>query len=170
MAPLGAVSHRFNFLINHSVELWTKNGNHRSEGDVNWTWLKWHSGHVTLARNPDRSCWHCHTSLKLFWLQPMASWTAGLNSNVIYGMNMTMLTILWGFIFRQLQEYSNAVQISIIIIVSRARCNVLISRSKVRRFKSGWGQWIFSGRKNAEHKFSGRDFKLGVPSLRFQAR
>ena len=28
----------------------------------------------------------------------------------------------------------------------------------------------FSGRKNPEHKSSGRDFKLGVPSLRFQAR
>ena len=27
----------------------------------------------------------------------------------------------------------------------------------------------FSGRKNPEHKFSGRDFKLGVLSLRFQA-
>ena len=25
-------------------------------------------------------------------------------------------------------------------------------------------------RKNPEHKSSGRDFKLGVPSLRFQAR
>ena len=25
------------------------------------------------------------------------------------------------------------------------------------------------GRKNPEHKHSGRDFKLGVPSLRFQA-
>ena len=29
---------------------------------------------------------------------------------------------------------------------------------------------FFSGRKNSEHKSSGRDFKLGVPSLRFQAR
>ena len=29
---------------------------------------------------------------------------------------------------------------------------------------------IFSGRKNPEHKSSGKDFKLGVPSLRFQAR
>ena len=28
---------------------------------------------------------------------------------------------------------------------------------------------FFSGRKNPEHKYSGRDFKLGVPSLRFQA-
>ena len=28
----------------------------------------------------------------------------------------------------------------------------------------------FLGRKNPEHKSSGRDFKLGVPSLRFQAR
>ena len=29
---------------------------------------------------------------------------------------------------------------------------------------------LFSGRKNLEHKSCGRDFKLGVPSLRFQAR
>ena len=29
---------------------------------------------------------------------------------------------------------------------------------------------FFSGRKNSEHKSSGSDFKLGVPSLRFQAR
>ena len=28
---------------------------------------------------------------------------------------------------------------------------------------------FFSGRKNPEHKSSRRDFKLGVPSLRFQA-
>ena len=48
--------------------------------------------------------------------------------------------------------------------------NVLSSRSKVHGFKSGWGRWTFSGRKNPEHKPSGRDFKLGVPSLRFQAR
>ena len=30
-----------------------------------------------LARNPDRSWWHCHTSLKVFWPQSMAPWTAG---------------------------------------------------------------------------------------------
>ena len=29
---------------------------------------------------------------------------------------------------------------------------------------------FFSGRKNPEYKSSGRDFKLGVPILRFQAR
>ena len=29
---------------------------------------------------------------------------------------------------------------------------------------------FFSGRKNPEHKSSWRDFKLGVPSLRFHAR
>ena len=29
---------------------------------------------------------------------------------------------------------------------------------------------FFSGLKNPEHKSSGRGFKLGVPSLRFQAR
>ena len=29
---------------------------------------------------------------------------------------------------------------------------------------------FYSGRKISEHKSSGRDFKLGVPSLRFQAR
>ena len=41
------------------------------------------------------------------------------------------------------------------------RGNVLALRSKVRGFKHGWGRWIFSGRKNPEHKSSGRDFKLG---------
>ena len=51
-----------------------------------------------------------------------------------------------------------------------SRGNVLVSRSKIRGFKSGWGRWIFSGRKNPEHKSSGRDFKLGVPNPRFQAR
>ena len=30
-----------------------------------------------LARNPERSWWHRHTSLKFFWPQPMAPWTAG---------------------------------------------------------------------------------------------
>ena len=29
---------------------------------------------------------------------------------------------------------------------------------------------FFSGRKNPDHKSSGRDCKLGIPSLRFQAR
>ena len=48
--------------------------------------------------------------------------------------------------------------------------NVLASRSKVCGFKPNWGRWIFSGRKNLEHRSSGRDFKLGVASLRFQAR
>ena len=51
-----------------------------------------------------------------------------------------------------------------------SRGNVLASRSNVREFKSGWGRWIFSGRKSPEHKSSERDFKLGIPSLRFQAR
>ena len=47
--------------------------------------------------------------------------------------------------------------------------NVLVLRSKVHGFKPDWGRWIFSRRKNPEHKSSGRDFRLGVPSLRFQA-
>ena len=51
-----------------------------------------------------------------------------------------------------------------------SRGNVLASRSKVRGFQPDWGRWIFSGRKNPEHKSSRRDFKLGIPSLRFQAR
>ena len=50
-----------------------------------------------------------------------------------------------------------------------SRGNMLASRSKVRVFKSGWDRWIFSGCKNPEHKSSGRDLKLGIPSLRFQA-
>ena len=51
-----------------------------------------------------------------------------------------------------------------------SRGNMLASRSKVRGFKSGWGRWIFSGHKNSEYMSSWRDFKLRVPSLRFQAR
>ena len=43
----------------------------------------------------------------------------------------------------------------------------LASRSEVLGFSPGRGVWIFSGRKNPKHKSSGRDFKLGVPSLRF---
>jgi hypothetical protein len=34
-------------------------------------------GKWPLARNPVRSWWHCHTSLKLFWPQPMDPWTTG---------------------------------------------------------------------------------------------
>ena len=50
-----------------------------------------------------------------------------------------------------------------------------ISNKKEKYFGLGglgvtWGRWIFSERKNPEHKSSERDFKLGVPSLRFQAR
>ena len=33
-------------------------------------WLTWYSGQWPLARNPDWSCWHCHTSLKLFGRSP----------------------------------------------------------------------------------------------------
>ena len=51
---------------------------------------------------------------------------------------------------------------------SWSRGNVLALRSKVRGFKSGWGRWIFSGRKNPEHKSSGRDFKLEVTSPSFR--
>ena len=36
------------------------------------TWGKW-----PLARNPDRSWWHHHTTLKLVWPQPMAPWITG---------------------------------------------------------------------------------------------
>ena len=49
-----------------------------------------------------------------------------------------------------------------------SRGTVLVSRSKVWGYKSGWGRWIFSGRKNPELKSFGRDFKMRVPSLRFQ--
>ena len=33
-------------------------------------------GKWPLGRNPDRSWWHRHTSLNLFWPQPMAPWAA----------------------------------------------------------------------------------------------
>ena len=68
---------------------------------------------------------------------------------------------------------NNSMPLCSILFLSRprwSRGNVIASRSKIRGFKPGWVWRIFSGRKNPEHKSSGRDFKLGVPSLRFHAR
>ena len=40
--------------------------------------LTWLSGKVVIGpRNPERSWWHRHTSLKLFWPRPMAPWATG---------------------------------------------------------------------------------------------
>ena len=39
-------------------------------------------GKCPLARNQDRSWWHCHTSIMLFWLQPMAPWTTKVVINI----------------------------------------------------------------------------------------
>ena len=52
-------------------------------------------------------------------------------------------------------------------LVGLGGLGVPCSPRDVRGFKPGWGRWIFffSGRKNPGHKSSGRDFKLGVPSL-----
>ena len=36
----------------------------------------WNLGKQLLGRDPDRSWYHCHTSVKLFWLQPMDPWTS----------------------------------------------------------------------------------------------
>ena len=41
------------------------------------TWLMWHSGKWPLARNPDISWLHRHTSLKLFLAVALAQWTTG---------------------------------------------------------------------------------------------
>ena len=38
-----------------------------------------YQGKWSLARNQDRSWWHRHISLKVFWPQPMAPWTAWPN-------------------------------------------------------------------------------------------
>ena len=40
-------------------------------------------GKWPLARNPDRSWWHRHTSLKIFWPQRMAPCTTGLWTSLI---------------------------------------------------------------------------------------
>ena len=39
-------------------------------------------GKWPLARNPDKSWWHRHTSLNLFWPQPIAPWTTDLGSEI----------------------------------------------------------------------------------------
>ena len=35
-------------------------------------------GKWSLTKNPDRNWWHCHSSIKNFWLQPMAPWTTSI--------------------------------------------------------------------------------------------
>ena len=73
----------------------------------------------------------------------------------------TFLSICLDFKLKyKLQRYLS------IIITSRprwSRGNVLASRSKVRGFKPDWCRWMFSERKNPEHKCSGRDFMRGDP-------
>ena len=46
----------------------------------------------------------------------------------------------------------------------------LLNLIQIRFVLSAEVDGFFSGRKNPEHKSSGRDFKPGVQSLRFQAR
>ena len=41
-----------------------------------------------------------------------------------------------------------------------SRGNVLASGSKLRGFKPDWNRWIFSGRKNSEHKSSRRESEI----------
>ena len=41
-------------------------------------------GKWPLARNPNRSWWHRHTSPKLFWPQPLAPWTTGPSPFLTY--------------------------------------------------------------------------------------
>ena len=43
-----------------------------SQNVTDVVWGKW-----PMARNPDRSWWERHTSIKPFWSQVMAAWTAG---------------------------------------------------------------------------------------------
>ena len=47
-----------------------------------------------------------------------------------------------------------------------SRGNVLASRSKVSRFKPHWGRWIFSGRKNPEHKSSEAEISGSLKNLK----
>ena len=104
-----------------------------------------------------------------------------LSSQGLYSEIQVFLQMCLSFIYATLQLIFKVIFHKMTILLhsnhlhttSRPRWsqgNVLASRSEIRGFKSGWGRWIISGRKNPEHKSFGRDFKLGVPSLRFQAR
>ena len=52
------------------------------------------------------------------------------------------------------------------------RCTIIVNNERFCYTDKGnfYHLNLRTGRTNPEHKSSGRDFKLGVPSLRFQAR
>ena len=59
-AAHGSMDNRFHLIIISQRNDWPD------------TWRK-----LQLTWNLDRSCWNCHTSIKLFWPQSIASWIAG---------------------------------------------------------------------------------------------
>ena len=99
-------------------------------------------------------------------LQP-CSFSKGFYSNRNTVVQVCLLSIVWVIKSRIWKKRCNLDKMESASVVSG---NVLVLRSKVCGFKPGCGRCISSGRKNPGHKSSGRDCKLGVPSLRFQAR
>ena len=51
-----------------------------------------------------------------------------------------------------------------VVLICNITITIIIIISKIRGFKRGWCRWIFSGRRNPEHKSSGRDFSWGPES------
>ena len=52
----------------------------------------------SLGRDPDRSWCHRHTSVKLFWSQPMAPWTSAAayaNIHGVMGCDQKSFTLVW---------------------------------------------------------------------------
>ena len=119
------------------------------------SWLnasKPRAGDGESHRNQTFLASHHHINLKICFL------TSKLFNYCNY-FQFFVKTVICNYPSLQLISYSVLLCRPIIQVSSRprwSRSNVLASRSKVPGFKSSWGRWIFSGRKNPEHKSSGR--------------
>ena len=94
---------------------------------------------------------NCRTKSIIMIITLLTKWTTVVAGYILHNHGMARLAALLNFL--HVCHYSLHVCLGgLEIQASRAR------------------SMDFSGRKHPEHKSTGRDFKLGVPSLRFQAQ
>ena len=120
--------------------------------------------HSLLADN--LILYYIFTCLIILFSLFQVSWKLGEISFTVVSYMLT-LNVLYKFYW-----YNNVVKIIRDSMVVKVGLGVPCSPRDPRFAGSNPAEvdGFFSGSKNPEHKSSGRDFKLGVPDLRFQAR
>ena len=126
-----------------------------SHGEWEWPICQWDACHDTLPQG--------FTKFMFQRIQGYAFLYMGLSEictsiNVIFQRHKYLNCCFFSFPIIEIAVISIPNYLNFYICWPRwSRGNVLSSRTKVRGFKPGWGWWIFSGRKNPEHKSSMRE-------------